>query len=67
MRGSTYSGKLQVTFRFWLNGVMQDVLDISVGEIPIMLKVRSLNTPDDCFKLIVIPDQIMQFGGTITG
>lgn len=39
MRGTSYKGKLQLSFSWSINGKMQEIIEEIVGEIPIMIKV----------------------------
>lgn len=46
MRRTSYKGRLQVTFNYQINGETVDIIDESVGEIPIMLKSKRCNLRD---------------------
>lgn len=63
-RGVTYKGKLQISFQWSKNGILQDVITKNIGEIPIMVKSNVCNisklTPK---QLIEKGEEEEEFGG----
>ncbi|XP_003739764.1 DNA-directed RNA polymerase I subunit RPA2 [Galendromus occidentalis] len=64
IRRVTYRGRLELRFDWWLNGLKQEPITRSCGEIPIMVKSRKCNlhgmSPD---QLIERGEELEEFGG----
>ncbi|XP_029831423.2 DNA-directed RNA polymerase I subunit RPA2 [Ixodes scapularis] len=63
-RGTTYRGKLDVTLCWSLNGVQQDVIKKTAGEVPIMVKSQVCNLSKLSPKeLVQRGEESEEFGG----
>ncbi|XP_054715282.1 DNA-directed RNA polymerase I subunit RPA2-like [Uloborus diversus] len=63
-RHVSYKGGFQVSLSWTLNGVVQEIIEKPVGEIPIMVKSRACNlnnlTPS---QLVAVGEEESEFGG----
>ncbi|CAG2114981.1 unnamed protein product, partial [Medioppia subpectinata] len=64
MRGTTYKGKLHLTFSWSIDGKMQEIIEEAVGEIPIMVKSNRCNLEKLTKKqLVQRKEDADEFGG----
>ncbi|GIY37975.1 DNA-directed RNA polymerase I subunit RPA2 [Caerostris darwini] len=60
----TYKGPLQLTISWALNGVIQDVIEKTMGEVPIMVKSEACNLSNMTPKqLVAVGEEENEFGG----